>query len=523
MSTFRSFFCVLFTSSLLIAASGAILLIPVSRFPDFGFFVWTMLIIIVDLLVVRFVFRKIRITFFTLCCLTAYILLSFGFVISTKIHVLNILFCMFTLTVLNLNLISDLFEVHMLPRYLFAFFIYIFTKFEGNIHWIKELLHSFTIFKRRHNKLSKPFQESFQPIILFLLIGLPVIIIAVTLLSQANQYFSQWIKTLIFIDISFSTLFGRLFFFLIAFIYFITEFYFYFRIKQQQEFSPDKHVTLSQSFQLNWIKAGAITMVFLNLFYLLFVVAELQYDLGNLQGLLVKKGISSYSHLAVSRFWELIMVSGINLSIMYFLIYPFRQSKDRCSHLVKNSFLTASLILMLNTLLLVISSWLRLQLYISGYGFSLSRYMGLSFLPVLIVIIIFVLISFRAANCGKWYSYAFGLCILYFAAIVSLPNNYIINRLNLSLARADAIAVYDPLYTIPQRNRNDVTNNDGLPIALELLKDDTSLTPACRKKITAAVDAFQKSSETTSWREMNFMRMWIASLLNKHHISNTSQ
>jgi hypothetical protein len=243
-------------------------------------------------------------------------------------------------------------------------------------------------------------------------------------------------------------------------------------------------------------------------------VAELQYDLGNLQGLLVKKGVSSYSRLAVARFWELILVSGINLGIIYFLIYPFRQSKEHCSHLVTRSFLPASVLLMLNTMLLVVSSWLRLQLYISGYGFSFSRYMGLSFLPVLIVIIILVIISFWAADCRKWYTHAFGLCILYFAVIVALPNNYLINRVNLALAHNDAIAVYDPLYTIPLGN-NDVMSYDGLPIALQLLEDDTTLTTAVRKKINKVVTDFHRSSKNTTWRDTNFMRSWINAIINK--------
>ena len=517
MPSIRSFFCLLLTSSLLIAASGAYLLIPANRFPDFGFFVWTLLIIIIDLVVIRIVFGKLRITLFTLCCLAAYLLLSFGFVISTKLHVLNVLFCMFIFTVLNLNLITDIFEKHMLPRYLSAALLFIFSKFEGCIQWVADCSRSTKLFKRRHGKISRPFRGSLQTVILFLAIGVPVIIIAVTLLSQANPFFSKWIKTALLIDISFKTWFGRFFFCFFAFIYFITEFYFYFRIKYQKNYSVEKQINLSPAFQLHWLKAGIITMVVLNLFYLLFVVAELQYDLGNLQGLLVKKGVSSYSHLAVARFWELIMVSGINLGIIYFLIYPFRRSQDTYSRLMKGSFLSASIVLMLNTTLLVISSWLRLQLYINGYGFSFSRYMGLCFLPVLIVIIILVIISFWAADCRKWYAICFGLCILYFAAIVALPNNYIINHINLSRAHNDAIVVYDPLYTIPQRNKNDVANFDGLPIALQLLNDKTTLSPADRKKINKAIENYKNSTKTSSWRSLNFMRLWINSLVNKQN------
>ena len=523
MPSIRSFFCLLLTSSLLIAASGAFLLIPTKQFPDFGFFVWTMLIIIVDLLVIKVLFGKLRVTVFTVCCLASYLLLSFGFVISTKVHVLNVIFCMFTFTVLNLNLITDIFEKHMLPRYFFAAIVFLFSKIEGCIQWCTDLSHSFKLFKRRHDTLSKPFRGSFQTVILFLTIGVPVIVIAVILLSQANPFFSKWITTVLFIDISFTTWFGRLFFFLFAFIYFITDFYFYFRIKHQKDFSVEKQISLSPSFQQNWIRAGIITMVILNLFYLLFIVAELQYDLGNLQELLAKKGVSSYSHLAVARFWELIIVSGINLGIIYFLIYPFRQAKDSYSRLTKNSFLSASIVLMLNTMLLVISSWLRLQLYINGYGFSFSRYMGLCFLPVMIIIIILVVISFWAADCRKWYTIAFGLCILYFAAIVALPNNYIINHINLSLSRSDAIVVYDPLYTIPLRSKNDVMKYDGLPIALQLLKDDTSLTPAESKRINVAIANYKKSTKKSNWRSLNFMRLWIDSLIKEQNESHLTQ
>jgi hypothetical protein len=517
MSSPRSFIRLLCTGTLLIAVSGAFLLIPTKQFPDFGFFAWTMLIIFVDVLILRLVFGKLRITLFTVCCLTAYVLLSFGFVISTKIHVLNVLFCFFVLTVLNLNLVSDLFETHMLPRYFYAFFVFLFTKLEGCVQFVIDLSHSIKIFRRRHGTRSLPFHNSLPAVILFLAIGVPVIVIAVTLLSQANPFFAKWIKALIIIDISFSTLFGRFLFFIFAFVYFITEFYFYIRIKHQKEFVPDKQVILSPSFQRNWIIAGIITMVILNLFYLLFIVAELHYDLGNVEGLLAKKGVSSYSRLAVSRFWELIMVSGINLGIMYFLIYPFRQSREQISYSTKYTFLSVSVLLMLNTLLLVLSTWQRLHLYVSGYGFSFSRYMGYSFLPVLAIIVLLVAISFWTADCRKWYSYVFGLCILYFAVIVSLPNDYIINKFNLTLMHRNAIAVYDPLYTIPRRNRNDVMSYDGLPVALQLLREGTHLTPGARQEIDKAIERFQKYSENSTWRSRNFMRMWITSLINKQN------
>jgi len=108
----------------------------------------------------------------------------------------------------------------------------------------------------------------------------------------------------------------------------------------------------------------ATFLVMLNLLFIIFVGFQAAYFFGG--EALVKAQDLTYADYAVSGFFELLFVAGLVFGISWF-IYRGTEMKNRLSGIL-------SVILIVQTWVIIVSAMSRLLLYIDTYGLTLSRF-----------------------------------------------------------------------------------------------------------------------------------------------------
>jgi hypothetical protein len=365
-------------------------------------------------------------------------------------------------------------------------------------------------------------KRGLQAVLMFAVVGLPVILVVAGLLSASSNTFSDWFGRFFDFNLDGGIVFLRVVATPIITWLLLAQGLYIFHLHKHRDELETNSLTLSDSTRQSLGAALSLTIIVLNLFYLVFVIAQLRYDFGNLAQLIADQQLTSFSELAVARFWELIMVALINIGLL-FLGGDSLRSLFKTQWLKLASQLNVGLLLV-STLLLIFSAWQRLSLYIGGYGFSHKRFSAYTFLPVLIVGALLI-------GAGVFYAHrqvllqkvALSIAVLFFGLMLLLPNTLIVNQLNYSLYKSGNVTVFDPLYTvkvdeldykvarlkddgsIPAYYTNDVRDNDGLWVAAQLLRDadNTMTSQAQRDYLQSQIDIFVGESGDRNWREFN--------------------
>lgn len=570
--------------SIFIGLSGSFLLIGENSdwlFPALGYFIWNFIILGLVITWLKIQFNKLDFNILSTTFLISYILLTFGFIINTKQELANIFWSFILLALFSIHAIDKSFSKKIVQKYLnfglvfcasFAagwliFFIeFLNSLFKPTEHDQKIRKKTMKVKQKRESTIkaylhSKSTQFALKNILVFLVTGLPIIALIVKLLSLSNENFADFIgRFSINLDLSLDFLgiwFIRLpFAALVAIIYLCFLFSFLLNNKAKQLYI-DTSAGISNTGRRIYkyaLSTGFGTITILNLFFIVFVYFELGYDINNVRESVLEKGFDSYSAFAVSRFWELIMVSLINFTLVYFLFSHYRRfqkisrklpkdSKQNFAKFVQIFTLTNLLFLFVNTLLLVFSVYRRLSLYIEGYGFTDKRFSAYLLLPILIIVTSLVFARFIFPKFKQSVSIAFAVLVLFMSIYTTLPTTYMINRINLNLAKQGKIVVYDPIYSIEldryqvQRynnksytngedesisiNRsNDIKDYDGVLITQEILRtDEIELTNAERTLLEEFIQDFKNrysgyyysnelqtgrnTEENTNWRNHN--------------------
>ncbi len=295
--------------------------------------------------------------------------------------------------------------------------------------------------------------EILKSVLLFTFIGLPVIFIILALLASASPSFSNIVTPFINsilnffkIDIDFWTI-VRLFFFLFFAFYFAGEISFIntFKNKVIPEFLTQ---IKTENFAKYVLRFVAIFLIVLNIIFGIFALADINTDLvGRIESHrenLLSKGFDSYSSYAVSRFTEIIIVTIINLLIIYFIQKYLHTESKKLSKLLKINVI----ILLLANLTLVFSAFQRLNLYISGYGYTEKRFDSMFTLIVITIITIVMGIYTFRNKLKEGLEIAFVIASFGIVALFILPTSYIVYNLNLNLNKNGKVVVYDPNYGI---------------------------------------------------------------------------
>jgi hypothetical protein len=521
----RSFIYPTLYFSLTISIIGSFLLIyPFNSEPYFGLFLWFIILLAGSIFTIYKIFGFIRKSIINMALILSYLFITFGFILNTKSHLINIILLLAILPVINLSLVSNILYKNFIWRALMSGIYYSINKLIAPFIYLMEFL------KLQRgvpvvSKYSSKFSSTFQVLAIFLLTGLPVIIIVVSLLASANDEFSKVISSLFNFRFTSEIAFGRLLFIVFGVPYFIGEIFFLREILKHDKGIKDKDVKFSKTYKSTFSMIAIITIFILNMFYLVFIFSEVKYDFGNVRELLFKKGLGSYSELAVSRFWELIAVTLINLSIVYFFINPFKHIKKSNRLLWSMGLLNVGLLL-ISTIFLLYSTHVRLSLYESGYGFTDKRLLAHLFLPVILVLSILVFGSTVYQKYNRLLRASIATLVVFFSLFIMLPTDYVTNKINYEMAKVGKIAIYDPTYSIPvyytlwehqegalqipsNLQRNNVRTKDGLIIAKELLnQNQIQLSTEHQKLLESEINSYRvnEAKMDRDWREYNLMR-----------------
>ena len=267
-----------------------------------------------------------------------------------------------------------------------------------------------------------------------ILIVIPIVIIVLILLSSADMLFGNMFGDFIklFEKLSIENLIGRIILIIILFTYLgATINYLLYEYKGEKEKENTKNI---ENYTIK------LLLTTLNIIYIVF-------DFIQIRSLIFHQGLTNinYAEYARSGFFQLMFISIINLTI---LLISKKTKEDTKYNKVM------SVIMVLLTLIIIISSFLRMYMYESAYGYTLLRLLvyitliteGILLIPTL------VYIFNRKINVLKPYM----IIIISVYTIVSLsPIDYFIAKNNIN--RYNKTGKIDVYYLM-----NDSTDNISL-------------------------------------------------------------
>lgn len=228
-------------------------------------------------------------------------------------------------------------------------------------------------------------KELLKKIVKSILIALPILIIVLALLCSADSIFGEMFSSFknIFKDIHISSVFYRVLIAVMLFVYFSC-----FIVNLIKKDSPYNNKEVKEG---NGIKAEGFTintiLVLLNVIYLAFSVIQFQNlftQLGNINDL-------NFAQYARQGFFQLMFVSFINFAIIFVATINKNEESPSSIRLKK----TLEILLILFTIVIIASSFIRMYLYEHAFGYTHLRLFVyvilitelISMLPVIVYIL----------------------------------------------------------------------------------------------------------------------------------------
>ena len=287
---------------------------------------------------------------------------TFIFKIDTSNKLLNIIIIPLLITYFLLNLINKKYKLtcNIFPL-IFSLFL---DKLFSNLNNLNDLF--------KDNSKNKNLFHVF----LGLLIGIPICIVFLLLLSSGDYYFGYFIGNildsilnLLNIEFVWKNIVVISFSFILSFSIFIN-----YMLKRKEETKDNK------LFNISSITVSTILLL-INMVFMLFLVTEISKLTTNFLHLPIEY---TYAEYAREGFFELLFITSINFIITIFIIYKTNLKENK---LIK----TLLLILISFSFLLIFNSYYRMFLYISAYTFTVLRLQVILFL--MLEFILFILLT----------------------------------------------------------------------------------------------------------------------------------
>ena len=245
-------------------------------------------------------------------------------------------------------------------------------------------------------------------VILGLAFSLPFVVVILVLLSSADAIFGDGLEAILSelneIDIPQTLLRLGIITCVSAYVFgYISNM----RLRRQSGHSPTQPPRESRDTQAGWHPVTVSTvLIVLNVIYVVFVVVQVAYLFSG-DYVQLPEGIS-YSEYAREGFFELLVVTMINLSLLLVCIRKTDRAPVRWFQLIR---ILLALLIMCSAVILV-SSHLRLEMYEEAYGFTRLRFLSHAFMGFLLVLFgasllqVWVerLFLYKAVTvCGLWF------------------------------------------------------------------------------------------------------------------------
>ena len=201
-----------------------------------------------------------------------------------------------------------------------------------------------------------------------IVIGIPFVLVILLLLSGADMYFSKFLEKL-FAHFNIDTIWNN---FLVLVIYFIILFSVMINIIKNRN-------TTSEEKPLKKVESSIVStiLIMINLVFFLFIFSEISKLTGNFLQLPIQY---TYAQYAREGFFQLLLVTVINFSIILYFLYR--------TNIIKENKTIKGLILLLIafTIILIFNSYYRMYLYMHEFGFTVLRTQVILFLTMELIL-----------------------------------------------------------------------------------------------------------------------------------------
>lgn len=282
--------------------------------------------------------------------------------------------------IIKIDISNKIINIFLLPLLLtLFFFLYINKKFKitsASFQWFFKVfptnIFGNLIYLKTEKKNEK--NEKVKNIILGSIIGIPIALVILALLTSADAYFSSLINT-VTKNIHLNIKMNNILVFLISFILLFSCFI---------NIIQNKNTKLENSKTHNPNNIILQTILYLiNIVFTLFLVSEVSKLTNNFLQLPIEYTYASYAR---EGFFQLLFITIINFSIITFILYKTKS-------LPNNKQLQKLVIILIGfSILLIFNSYYRMFLYIGHYGLTILRTQVILFLAMEFIIF-FILIK----------------------------------------------------------------------------------------------------------------------------------
>ncbi len=263
--------------------------------------------------------------------------------------------------------------------------IYIFSLINPNYHlnlnflrWFTKLipgyLFSNTEYINTAVKETKIQNNKIKDIIKGLLIGIPIIIVLLLLLSHGDVYFSSFIHKIfssINFELNIDSLIETCIILVLSFIFVFSTCINLYQMRKANDF---KYKSINVSNTITYIILGLVNFV-----YILFLISEISKLTTNFLNVPLEY---TYANYAREGFFELLGVSTINFIILIFYLNYAKVNNKWIKRLL--------MLIIIFSIFIIFNSYYRMGLYIFEYGFTVLRLQVILFLALELVFFIFL-------------------------------------------------------------------------------------------------------------------------------------
>jgi hypothetical protein len=265
---------------------------------------------------------------------------------------------------------------------------------------------------------SVKYREVWIRVVKGILMAIPLLIIFAILFSQADLAFSQFAKSFVDIHVSERSMQYTVLF-IFAFIAGLSYLsYIFFPSKPKPEASDNAGATVTFDKRIEM----SVFLSLISALFLLFIVFQITYLFGG-ESNIVNAGFT-YAEYARRGFWELLAVALISLAM---LLFAEKYSGAENKH--DNFFMIPSLVLVVEVLVVIVSAYKRLSLYIDTYGMTELRFYVVGFIAVLFVLFVLLAVKFIEAKSEQFYTFGILLTVVIFLVAINVvnPDAYIVS------------------------------------------------------------------------------------------------
>jgi len=324
------------------------------------------------------------------------------------------------------------------------------------------------------------------------LMAVPILIIFGALFSQADLAFSKFINSFVAITISERTIqyLILLCFAFVASLSFLSYIFFHNKTRMTPE-KPDVAERPGREIEI-LVFLGLIAVLFL-----IFIGFQITYLFGG-ETNIVKAGFT-YAEYAHHGFWELVSVAMLSLLVL------LASEKYTGAESGNNRFLIPALILISEVIIVIVSAFKRLSLYIDAYSMTELRFYVAGF--IILLLVLFILLAVKFIKTKEEHFFTFGTLLSFVAFLI------IVNIVN-----PDSFIATSNLKRYYRTGKIDVLYVGNLSVDAELkkielykkLEDKDKET--LRRLFQKEKDRLQKSIE---WQSTNISRAQALKLLNE--------